>query len=78
MWRSYAALACARLGEHERARALVEEELEIAWRFGAPEPIGEALRVRALLVPSDEMATRRARRWRSSPRPTSSSPTHGR
>ena len=55
MWRSYAALACARLGEHERARALVEEELEIAWRFGAPEPIGEALRVRALLVPSGDM-----------------------
>ena len=55
MWRSYAALACARLGEHERARALVEEELEIGWRFGAPEPIGEALRVRALLVPSDDM-----------------------
>ena len=55
MWRSYAALACARLGEHERSRALVEEELEIAWRFGAPEPIGEALRVRALLVPSGDM-----------------------
>ena len=56
MWRSYAALACARLGERERARALVEEELEIGRRFGAPEPIGEALRVRALLAPGDEMA----------------------
>ena len=34
------------------ARAtLVDEELEIGRRFGAPEPIGEALRVRALLVP---------------------------
>ena len=55
MWRSYAALACARLGERDRARALVEEELEIGWRFGAPEPIGEALRVRALLVPGEEM-----------------------
>ena len=30
MWRSYAALALARLGERERARELVEEELEIA------------------------------------------------
>ena len=55
MWRSYAALACARLGERDRARELVEAELEIGWRFGAPEPIGEALRVRALLVPGEEM-----------------------
>lgn len=56
MWRSYAALAAARLGERERARELVEEELGIARRFGAPEPIGEALRVRALLAPSADMA----------------------
>jgi len=55
MWRSYSALACARLGDRERAHELVAEELEIAWRFGAPEPIGEALRVRALLVDGDEM-----------------------
>ena len=55
MWRSYAALASARLGKRDRARELVEEELEIARRFGAPEPIGEALRVRALLAPSGEM-----------------------
>ena len=55
MWRSYAALASARLGEHDRARELVEEELEIARRFGAPEPIGEALRVRALLAPGEDM-----------------------
>ena len=55
MWRSYAALAAARLGERDRADELVEEELEIARRFGAPEPIGEALRVRALLAPSGEM-----------------------
>jgi len=58
MWRSYAGLACARLGEPERARELVEEELGIARRFGAPEPIGEALRVRALLAPSAEMVER--------------------
>ena len=55
MWRSYGALACARLGRHERARELVEEEVEIGRRFGAPEPLGEALRVRALLVPGGEM-----------------------
>ena len=39
MWRSYAALASARLGEHDRARELVEEELEICAtvrRSGAP------------------------------------------
>ena len=55
MWRSYAGLALARLGERERARELVEEELAIARRFGAPEPIGEALRVRALLAPNADM-----------------------
>jgi DNA-binding CsgD family transcriptional regulator len=55
MWRSYAALAAARLGERDRARELIDEDLEIARRFGAPEPIGEALRVQALLAPSREM-----------------------
>ena len=40
---------------HDRARELIEEELEIGRRFGAPEPLGEALRVRALLVPGREM-----------------------
>jgi DNA-binding CsgD family transcriptional regulator len=54
MWRSYAALACARLGRNERAREFVEEEVEIGRRFGAPEPLGEALRVRALLVRGGE------------------------
>jgi DNA-binding CsgD family transcriptional regulator len=56
MWRSYAALAAARLGERDQARELIAEELEIARRFGAPEPIGEALRVRALLAPNADMA----------------------
>ena len=55
MWRSYAAVACAGLGQPDRARELIEEELEIARRFGAPEPIGEALRVQALLASSAEM-----------------------
>jgi len=58
MWRSYAALAAARLGEHDRAGQLIDEELAIARRFGAPEPIGEALRVRALLAPRAEMIER--------------------
>ena len=55
MWRSYAALAAARLDDDDRAEQLIGEDLEIARRFGAPEPIGEALRVRALLAPSGEM-----------------------
>jgi ATP/maltotriose-dependent transcriptional regulator MalT len=55
MWRSYAALAASRLGDRERAGELVAEELEIARRLGAPEPLGEALRVRALLAPRREM-----------------------
>ncbi len=55
MWRSYAALAAARLGDHDRAGQLIDEELAIAQRFGAPEPIGEALRVQALLAPRAEM-----------------------
>ncbi len=58
MWRSYAAIAAARLGERDRAAELIEEDLEIARRFGAPESIGEALRVRALLAPAGEMAER--------------------
>jgi DNA-binding CsgD family transcriptional regulator len=61
MWRSYAALAAARLGETDRAGELIEEELAIARRFGAPEPIGEALRVRALLAPSAEEMIERGR-----------------
>lgn len=56
MWRSYAALAAARLGERDQAHELIAEELEIARRFGAPEPIGEALRVQALLAPNADMA----------------------
>jgi DNA-binding CsgD family transcriptional regulator len=58
MWRSYAGLAASRLGQRDRARDLVEEDLEIARRFGAPEPIGEALRVRALLASGDSMIER--------------------
>jgi DNA-binding CsgD family transcriptional regulator len=58
MWRSYAALAVARLGDHDRAQALLDEELAIAERFGAPEPIGEALRIQAQLAPAAEMVER--------------------
>ena len=40
---AYAALALAALGEHEDARALAEEELEKARRWGAPSAVAEAL-----------------------------------
>lgn len=48
-WRSRAALAAARLGDLDRARALVGEELERARRFGAPRPVGVALRTAGLI-----------------------------
>jgi DNA-binding CsgD family transcriptional regulator len=50
-WRSRAALAGARLGDLDRARELAGEELELARRFGAPRPIGVALRVAGLIEP---------------------------
>ena len=48
-WRSEAGLALNRLGEHERGRTLIEEELEIARRQGAPRAIGVALRAAGLM-----------------------------
>lgn len=42
-WRDRAALAAARLGERDRATALIDEGLALARRFGAPRPIGIAL-----------------------------------
>lgn len=53
-WRSCAALALARLGDHDRARQLVEEELTLARKFGAPRPIALALRARAALSKAEE------------------------
>ncbi|HET9104654.1 MAG TPA: AAA family ATPase [Solirubrobacteraceae bacterium] len=46
-WRSTAALAQTRLGRRAQAGALAGEELELARRFGAPRPIGVALRTLA-------------------------------
>jgi len=48
-WRSRAALAAARLGDHDRARELWEEELTLARAFGAPRAIGIALRAGGLV-----------------------------
>ena len=42
-WRSQAAIAAAAIGDTDRARELVEEELELAHRFGATPAIGVAL-----------------------------------
>jgi DNA-binding CsgD family transcriptional regulator len=50
-WRSRAALAASRLGDLDRARELVNEELRLARRFGAPRPIGVALRATGLIEP---------------------------
>src|SRR5689334_13585939 len=38
-----------RQGEHARARLLVDEEVELARRWGAPRPLGAALRVAGLV-----------------------------
>jgi DNA-binding CsgD family transcriptional regulator len=42
-WRSRAAIASGAVGQRGRAEELLEEELELARRFGAPRPIGVAL-----------------------------------
>jgi DNA-binding CsgD family transcriptional regulator len=48
-WRSEAALAWRALGRMEEARALAEEEVQLARRFGAPRALGMALRAQALV-----------------------------
>jgi DNA-binding CsgD family transcriptional regulator len=48
-WRSRAGLALAGLGRREEASALVDEELALARRYGAPRGLGIALRARGLL-----------------------------
>jgi DNA-binding CsgD family transcriptional regulator len=47
-WRSDAALALLALGDDRRARELADEELELARAWGAPRPLGRALRVAGL------------------------------
>jgi ATP/maltotriose-dependent transcriptional regulator MalT len=47
-WRSLAATALMQAGEEERARALVDEEVALARRWGAPRALGIALRVQGL------------------------------
>lgn len=48
-WASRAALALDRQRDHEGARALVQQEVDAARRFGAARPLGMALHAAALL-----------------------------
>ncbi len=48
-WRSSAALVLRRLGDRVEARRLADEVLALARRWGAPRPIGTALRAAGLL-----------------------------
>jgi DNA-binding CsgD family transcriptional regulator len=48
-WRSDAAIAAAQLDDLAQARELVDEEIRLARRFGAPRPIGIALRAAGLV-----------------------------
>jgi DNA-binding CsgD family transcriptional regulator len=48
-WRSEAGLAALQLDRRDLARALIDEELELAERFGAPRAIGVARRASGLL-----------------------------
>lgn len=59
-WRVVAVRALARLGRGDEAAALIEEELERARLWGAPGPIGRALRVQAELAGGDEERLREA------------------
>jgi DNA-binding CsgD family transcriptional regulator/tetratricopeptide (TPR) repeat protein len=48
-WRSEAALALLQLGDHDEARRLAAEELELARTWGAPRALGAALRAVGLV-----------------------------
>ena len=48
-WRSEAALALLQLGDHEEARRLAAEEVELARCWGAPRALGKALQAAGLV-----------------------------
>jgi len=48
-WRSHLALAQLQVGQPDEARRFAEQDLELARRFGAPRPIGIALRALGLI-----------------------------
>lgn len=53
-WRSAAAVSRSALGDRDAARALAEEETELARRWGAAREIGVALRAAGLVTGGDE------------------------
>ena len=53
-WRSTAALAHLALGEHEEARRLATEEVELAREWGQPRGLGQALRVAGIVDADSE------------------------
>ncbi len=53
-WRGGEALALHALGEAEQASARAREEVELARRFGAPRPLGSALRAAGLVRGGEE------------------------
>ena len=57
-WRSEAGLVAQRLGRHDLARMLIDEELTFAEQFGAPRPIGVARRAAGLLERGEEAVER--------------------
>jgi DNA-binding CsgD family transcriptional regulator len=52
-WRSGAALAAHALGDTAKARSLAEQEVELARAYGAPRPLGIALRTCGLVTGGD-------------------------
>jgi DNA-binding CsgD family transcriptional regulator len=57
-WRSRAAIAAAAAGDTPKAMTLAGEELSLARTFGAPRPVGVALRAAALVGPPSERLER--------------------
>jgi DNA-binding CsgD family transcriptional regulator len=53
-WRSQAALTMVGLDDRQEARRLVGEEIELARRWGAPRPLGVALRAAGVVEGGDE------------------------
>jgi DNA-binding CsgD family transcriptional regulator len=53
-WRSEAALAHLALAEHEPAKRLADEELELARVYGAPRTLGIAMRAAGLVAGGDQ------------------------
>jgi DNA-binding CsgD family transcriptional regulator/tetratricopeptide (TPR) repeat protein len=56
-WRSEAALAHLALGDHEAAKRLAQDELQLARPFGAPRALGEGLRAAGVVAGGDRGAS---------------------